>query len=133
MNEKISELKQKLDNLHTALTELSCPQKDLIALGAYTFPFIHWDDLVCFPQTLSAKLAKMSKYEPSSEDEDVIDSIIYALDHAQPNIDHITHSNASVSQTAIYSFLLSMLFISNEINELFSFSVLKDKDLLPKK
>lgn len=75
----------------------------------------------------------MGKYEPSEDDVNVIDSLIYDLERAQPNIEHIAHSNSSVSQTAIYSYLLSMLYISNEVNELFSFAALKDKDLLPKK
>ncbi|ELQ6019729.1 hypothetical protein R2217_002859 [Cronobacter turicensis] len=133
MNPKLNELKEKLDNLHTALDGLQFQSDDLIDLGAYTFPFLHSTDLVYFPKMLSEKISKMGKYEPSNEDLDVIDSLIYDLDRAQPNIDHITHGNSSVSQTAVYSYLLSMLYISIEINELFSFAVLKDKDLLPKK
>lgn len=133
MNQKLSELKEKLDNLHTALDGLSFQREDLIDLGAYTFPFLHSTDLVYFPKMLSEKISRMGKYEPSEEDEKVIDSILYDLERAQPNIDHIAHSNTSVSQPAIYSYLLSMLFITNGINELFSFAVLKDKDLLPKK
>ncbi len=133
MNPKLNELKEKLDNLHTALDGLKFQRDDLIDLGAYTFPFLHSTDLVYFPKMLSEKISKMGKYEPSNEDLDAIDSLIYDLDRAQPNIDHITHGNSSVSQTAVYSYLLSMLYISIEINELFSFAVLKDKDLLPKK
>lgn len=133
MNEKLSELKEKLDNLHTALDGLSFPNENLIDLGAYTFPFLHTSDLVLFPKTISEKISKMGKYEPSSDDIEVIDSLIYDLDLAQPNINHISHSNVTVSQPAIYSYLLSMLYLSNEVNELFSFAVLKDKDLLPKK
>ncbi|NUW54613.1 hypothetical protein HUZ95_05200 [Cronobacter turicensis] len=133
MNPKLNELKEKLDNLHTALDGLQFQRDDLIDLGAYTFPFLHSTDLVYFPKMLSEKISKMGKYEPSNEDLDVIESLIYDLERAQPNIDHITHGNSSVSQTAVYSYLLSMLYISIEINELFSFAVLKDKDLLPKK
>lgn len=133
MNEKLGELKQKLDNLHTTLDAVSFQREDLIDLGAYTYPFLHSTDLVYFPKTLSDKISRMGKFEPSSDDVEIIDSIIYNLDRAQPNIDHIAHANTSVSQPAIYSYLLSMLYISNEINELFSFAVLKDKDLLPKK
>jgi len=133
MNQKLSELKEKLDNLHTALDGLNFQREDLIDLGAYTFPFLHSTDLVYFPKMLSEKISRMGKYEPSEEDANVIDSIIYDLELAQPNIDHIAHGNSSVSQTAIYSYLLSMLYITNGINELFSFAALKDKDLLPKK
>lgn len=133
MNEKLSELKQKLDNLHTALDGLSFPRDDLIEMGNYTFPFLHSTDLVSLPNLLSEKISRMVKYEPSPDDILAIEGLIYNLDRAQPNIDHITHANATVSQTAIYSYLLSMLYISNEINELFSFAALKDKDLLPKK
>lgn len=133
MNQKLSELKQKLDNLHTALDGVTFQQDDLIDLGAYTFPFLHSTDLVCIPKALSEKISRMGKYEPSESDIAIIDSINYDLDRAQPNVDYIAHSNASVSNTAIYSYLLSMLYISNQINELFSFAVLKDKDLLPKK
>lgn len=133
MNPKLNELKDKLDNLHTALEGLSFQRDDLIDLGAYTFPFLHSADLVYFPKMLSEKISRMGKYEPSEDDVNVIDSLIYDLERAQPNIEHIAHSNSSVSQTAIYSYLLSMLYISNEVNELFSFAALKDKDLLPKK
>ncbi|MGM7734582.1 hypothetical protein ACS79Z_23915 [Yersinia enterocolitica] len=133
MNEKLSELKQKLDNLHTTLDALTFQQENLIDNGNYTFPFLHSTDLVYFPKSLSEKISRMEKYEPSADDIDIIDSLIYDLDLAQPNIDHIAHSTVSVSQTAIYSYLLSMLYISNEINELFSFAALKNKDLLPKK
>lgn len=75
----------------------------------------------------------MGKYDPSNDDLNLIDSLIYDIDRAQPNISHIAYNSTSISQTAIYSYLLSMLYISNEINELFSFAVLKDKELLPKK
>uniref|UniRef100_UPI001BAE61E7 hypothetical protein n=1 Tax=Yersinia sp. Marseille-Q3913 TaxID=2830769 RepID=UPI001BAE61E7 len=133
MNDKLSELKQKLDNLHTTLDALTFQQDDLIENGANTFPFLHSSDLVNFPKTLSEKISRMEKYEPSVDDVNVIDSLIYNLEIAQPNIEHIAHGTISVSQTAIYSYLLSMFYISNEINELFSFDVLKNKDLLPKK
>lgn len=50
MHEKLSELKEKLDNLHTSLVELNFQQDDLIDLGAYTFPFLHSTDIVNFPK-----------------------------------------------------------------------------------
>lgn len=133
MNEKLAELKDKLDNLHTVLDGLKFSNEDLIDSGNHTFPFLHSSDIVYMPKKLSEKISRMGKYEPSDEDIKNIDSIIYDLDLAQPNIEYLAHGNSSVSQTAIYSYLLSMLYISNEVNELFSFATLKDKELLPKK
>lgn len=133
MNEKLNELKQKLDNLHTVVSSISFPQQDLIDAGNYQFPFLHSEDLVYFPKMLSEKIGKMTKFEPSVHDVEVIDSIIYSLDKSQPNLNHLNHSNASVSGPAIASYLVSMLYISIEINELFSFEVLNNKELLPKK
>ncbi|MFP1453589.1 hypothetical protein ACLB1N_32515 [Escherichia coli] len=56
----------------------------------------------------------------------------FTLDHAQQNINHINNGNASVQQTAIPSYVISMLYISHRINDLFSFERLKDRNLLPK-
>jgi F0F1-type ATP synthase membrane subunit b/b' len=133
MNEKLNELKQKLDNLHTAVSSITFPQPDLIDAGNYHYPFLHAEDLVYFPKMLSEKIGKMTKFEPSEHDIEIIDSIIYSLDKSQPNLNHLSHGNSTVSGPAIASYLVSMLYISIEINELFSFEVLNNKELLPKK
>lgn len=133
MNEKLNQLKDKLDNLHTAISAISFPQKDFIDVNNYQYPFLHSEDLIYFPKMLSEKIGKMTKFEPSEHDVEIIDSIIYSLDKAQLNLNHLNHGNASVSGPAIASYLVSMLYISTEINELFSFEVLNNKELLPKK
>ncbi|BBV72287.1 hypothetical protein ACUF6G_000822 [Enterobacter hormaechei] len=133
MNEKLNQLKEKLDNLHTTISAISFPQQDFIDLNNYQYPFLHSEDLVSFPKMLSEKIGKMTKFEPSEHDVEIIDSIIYSLDKAQPNLNHLNHSNSNVSGPAIASYLVSMLYISTEINELFSFEVLNNKELLPKK
>lgn len=133
MNEKLNQLKEKLDNLHTAISAISFPQQDFIDVNNYQYPFLHSEDLIYFPKMLSEKIGKMTKFEPSEHDVKIIESIIYSLDKAQLNLNHLNHGNASVSGPAIASYLVSMLYISTEINELFSFEVLNNKELLPKK
>ncbi|HCI4135060.1 hypothetical protein P2O62_18955 [Escherichia coli] len=133
MNEKLNQLKEKLDNLHTTISAISFPQQDFIDVNNYQYPFLHAEDLVSFPKMLSEKIGKMTKFEPSEHDVEIIDSIIYSLDKAQPNLNHLNHSNTNVSGPAIASYFVSMLYISTEINELFSFEVLNNKELLPKK
>lgn len=133
MNEKLNQLKEKLDNLHTTISAISFPQQDFIDVNNYQYPFLHSEDLVSFPKMLSEKIGKMTKFEPSEHDVEIIDSIIYSLDKAQPNLNHLNHSNTNVSGPAIASYFVSMLYISTKINELFSFEVLNNKELLPKK
>lgn len=133
MNEKLNQLKEKLDNLHTTISAISFPQQDFIDVNNYQYPFLHSEDLVSFPKMLSEKIGKMTKFEPSEHDVEIIDSIIYSLDKAQPNLNHLNHSNTNISGPAIASYFVSMLYISTEINELFSFEVLNNKELLPKK
>ncbi|EIU2450210.1 hypothetical protein ACR3QJ_001630 [Citrobacter freundii] len=132
MNEKLTELKEKLDNLHTTLNGLVFPVEDFINLGPYTFPFLHKEDLIELPKMLSDRINQMQEFAPSSDDIAVIDALIYTLDHAQQNINHINNGNAAVQQTAIPSYVISMLYISYRINDLFSFERLKDRNLLPK-
>ncbi|MDM2743019.1 hypothetical protein [Citrobacter sp. Cu096] len=132
MNEKLTELKEKLDNLHTTLNGLVFPVEDFINLGPYTFPFLHKEDLIELPKMLSDRINQMQEFAPSSDDIAVIDALIYTLDHAQQNINHINNGNAAVQQTAIPSYIISMLYISYRINDLFSFERLKDRNLLPK-
>ncbi|HGT8223141.1 TPA: hypothetical protein ACM5MR_003228, partial [Escherichia coli] len=96
MNEKLTELKEKLDNLHTTLNGLVFPVEDFINLGPYTFPFLHKEDLIELPKMLSDRINQMQEFVPSSDDIAVIDALIYTLDHAQQNINHINNGNASV-------------------------------------
>ncbi|HGM6625410.1 TPA: hypothetical protein ACKQAG_000194 [Serratia marcescens] len=133
MHEKLVELHEKLTNLHTTMSSISFPRDNLIELGQYTFPFLNSEDLKYFPQMLANKVDRIKKFTPSDDDIAYIDSIIEAINQAQPNIQHINHGQANVSSTAIQSYLISMLFISNEINEIFSFEVLANRELLPKR
>lgn len=82
---------------------------------------------------LYEKIGRMTKFEPSENDVEIIDSIIYSLDKAQLNLNHLNHSSTNISGPAIASYLVSMLYISAELNELFSFEILNNKELLPKK
>ena len=133
MYEKLTVLKEKLEALHTQLSELEFPQEDFINIGSYTYPFLSATDVSELPSVLARKIELLDKFVPSESDKIYIDNVIISLDQAGPNITHLNHSNTSVSSAAISSYFTSMLFISNEINNLFSFDKLKDKDLLPKK
>lgn len=133
MHEKLTELHEKLSNLHTTVSEIAFPRENLIELGNYTFPFLNSEDLKYLPEMLAHKVGKIKKYTPSNDDIASIDSIIEAINQAQPNLQYLNHGQANVSGPAIQSYLLSMLFISNEINELFSFEVLSNRELLPKR
>ncbi|EOI5719716.1 hypothetical protein ACMS1V_001671 [Cronobacter dublinensis] len=133
MNEKLNDLKEKLNNLHTAISSINFPQQDFIDVNNYQYPFLHSEDLVYFPKMLYEKIGRMTKFEPSENDVEIIDSIIYSLDKAQLNLNHLNHSSTNISGPAIASYLVSMLYISAELNELFSFEILNNKELLPKK
>lgn len=133
MNEKLLELKQSVDKLHASISDTTFQRENLIEWGQYTFPFLHIDDLAFLPEMISAKISKMGKYVPSEDDIAIIDSIIVALSQAEQNIAHLNNVNVNVCGPAISSYLISMLYINAEVNELFSFEVMKDKDLLPKK
>ncbi|SUW65503.1 Uncharacterised protein [Buttiauxella agrestis] len=133
MHEKLLELHEKLENLHTAVNAIAFPNENLIELGQYTFPFLSAEDLKYLPRMLAKKIEKIKKYTPTAADISSIDAIIEAISEGQPNLQYLNHSQANVSCTAIQSYLVSMLFISNEINELFSFEVLANRELLPKR
>ncbi|QPI44571.1 MULTISPECIES: hypothetical protein [Pectobacterium] len=133
MHEKLIQLQEKLEGLHTALKELKFPLDNLIDNGDYNFPFLNSSDIVFFPKELSDKVSRFKKYIPTEDDITYIEYFILAIDNSKKNIPYLINGNANVSAPAIYSFLLSMLFISNGINDLFSFEVLANKDLLPKK
>ncbi|WP_347290286.1 hypothetical protein [Kluyvera georgiana] len=132
MNERLIELKDKLDNINTTLTAMAFPAEYFSSMGGYTHPFLSQKDLAGLPKMLSERIAQMHDFIPSSEDIDVIDALIKALDNSQTNIAHVNHGNAQVSQSALSAYLTSMLYISERINNLFSFEKLKDKSLLPK-
>lgn len=133
MHEKLTELYEKLSNLHTAISGITFQNENLIDLGAYTFPFLNSENLKSFPEKLASKIDKINKYSPTDDDIVSIDSIIEAVNQAHLNIQYLNHGQPNVSGPAIQSYLLSMLFISNEINELFSFEVLSNRELLPKR
>lgn len=133
MHERLLVLKEKLENLHSKLEQITFPQKSFINLGAYTHPFLGDEDIVGLPQKLAEKVGLLDKFIPNEDEVVYIDNIIVSLDQSPPNIEHLNHSNNSVSAQAINAFFVSMLFISDEINNLFSFDSLKDKNLVPKR
>ncbi|ELY3084611.1 hypothetical protein SME02_001601 [Klebsiella aerogenes] len=132
MNERLVELKDKLDNINTTLTAMAFPAEYFSSIGAYTHPFLSQKDLAGLPKMLSERISQMHDFIPATDDVDVIDAMINALENSQSNIAHINHGNAQVSQFAMSAYLTSMLYISERINNLFSFEKLKDKSLLPK-
>lgn len=133
MHERLLVLKEKLENLHSKLEQINFPQKSFIQLGSYTHPFLGDEDVVGLPQRLAEKVGLLDKFIPYENELVYIENIIVSLDESQPNIDHLGHSSSNVSAPAINAFFISMLFISNEINNLFSFDSLKDKNLVPKR
>lgn len=132
MHEKLLALKVKLNELHDTLSALNFPQENFIELGNYTFPFLHKVDLVELPLSLVIKIELMDKYDPTENDIRIIDNAIITLENSKPNIEYLAHTGANVSGPAISAYFISMLYISHEINNIFSFEVLKDRNLLPK-
>ncbi len=134
MHEKLIELKNKLEELHSELNKLSFPQKDLIQQNNYRYPFLHSNDLAYFPIDLASRIGKAEKFRPNDDEITRIDALIDILNKSPLNIQYLAHSNQDVSSAAITSYLCSMLFISNELFDLTSFDSLSisDKSLLPK-
>lgn len=132
MNQQLIELKEKLDNIYTAVAALKFPMTNLSDWGTYNHTFLSSSDLLNIPKFLSEKISKMDKFEPSSEESEIISSAIDALGRSQIILNHIAFNNPDVAAQATTAYLLSMFFISQQIDELFSFAVLKDRDLLPK-
>lgn len=133
MHDRLLLLKEKLENLHSKLEQITFPHKSFIHIGAYTHPFLGDEDVVGLPQKLAEKVGLLEKFIPNEDELVSIENIMVSLDQAQPNIDHLNHGNSSVSAQAINAFFISMLFISEEINNLFSYDSLKDKNLVPKR
>ncbi len=134
MHEKLIELKNKLEHLHSEFDNLSFPQENLIQQSNYRYPFLHANDLAYFPIDLASRINKAEKFKPNENEITRIDALIDILNKSPLNIQYLSHSNQDVSSAAITSYLCSMLFISNELFDLMSFDSLSisDKSLLPK-
>ncbi|YCI29816.1 hypothetical protein M1E08_02700 [Erwinia sp. PK3-005] len=132
MHIKLTELKEKLDQLHTILESLTYPHEDISNWSAALFPALHVNDLIYLPADLSNKVSKFKKFEPNNNDVGRIDSCIDAIEKAKGNANNISSGNPNTASQHVISFLLTMFFIRNEINELFSFEVLANRELLPK-
>ncbi|WP_455915935.1 hypothetical protein [Pantoea agglomerans] len=132
MHEKLLELREKLDNLHTALEELDFPYEDLNSWNTTHFPSIETADLVYIPHDLSKRVSRFKKFVPSEDDIILIDSMVAALDKSKENVDNLVSGNITNASQSISGFLLTMFFVSNSISELFSFEVLLNRQLLPK-
>jgi len=133
MHEKLLPIKEKLNQLHKIMEDLSFPYEDLTAWGGYSFPYLSKEDLVYFPYELMERLNLQKKYIPNDDDEYIIDGIIAIIERTKDNVSSITSGSASSAASAINSYLLSMFFISEGLNKLFSFEVLANRELLPKR
>ncbi|WP_277966909.1 hypothetical protein [Pantoea trifolii] len=133
MHEKLLPIKEKLSQLHKLMEDLSFPYEDFTAWGGTIFPNLSKDDVVYFPYELMARLEKHKKYEPNDNDIYIIDSIIAAIDKTKDNVQSLTSGNATSAASAINSFMISMFFVSDSLNNLFSFEILANRDLLPKR
>lgn len=132
MNEKIIELEDKLNELKKKIQSLTFPQEDLSAWSTQLFPSITTHDLSYIPYDLSNKLSKIKSYEPNDNDLATIDSVMKVLNKIDENLNLLTTNNPQQASSYISNFLLSMFYITNQVNELFSFEVLINRELLPK-
>lgn len=132
MDTKILELKQVLDELKETLKSQEYPHKDLYSWSPQLFPYFSADELSYMPYDLSKKLSLLDKFEPDQNDIITIDFALATLNKAKENIINLTNANPQQASNYITSFLLSMFYVSSQINELFSFEVLKERSLLPK-
>ncbi|WP_313654819.1 hypothetical protein [Pantoea sp.] len=133
MHEKLLPIKEKLDQLHKIMEELVFPYEDLTAWGGYQFPYLTKDDIVYFPSELMERLSLQNKYVPSTEDNYTIDSIISIIEKTKDHVSSITSGNVTAAVASLNSYLLSMFFVSDSLNRLFSFEVLSNRELLPKR
>lgn len=133
MHEKLLPIKEKLNQLHKIMEQLVFPYEDLTAWGGYQFPYLTKDDIVYFPSELLERLSLQNKYIPNDQDNYIIDSIISIIEKTKDNVLPITSGNSNTAVDALNSYLLSMLFISDSLNKLFSFEVLANRELLPKR
>lgn len=132
MHIKLTELKEKLDQLHTLLESLNYPNQDISTWNVALFPSLHINDIIYLPADLANKIKKFNKFEPNDDDVNRIDSCIAAIEKAKGSANNISSGQPNTASQHIISFMLTMLFVSNEINELFSFEVLTNRALLPK-
>ena len=132
MHTKILELQQVLDDLKEALKAQEYPYKDLYSWSPQLFPYFNADELSYMPYDLSNKLNLLENFEPNSNDMITLDFALATLKKAKENITNLTISNAQQASDYISNFLITMFYVGNQINELFSFEVLKERSLLPK-
>lgn len=126
-------LKEKLEQLHTSLEEADFPYDDLSSWSNPLFPYLKAQDLVYYPYDLASKLEKNKKYIPNEDDINIIDSMVFTVDKIIDNVSNISSSSASTASQAINAYLISMFYVADGINNIFSFEVLANRDLLPKK
>lgn len=132
MHIKLVELQEKLEQFHTVLDALSYPNEDISTWNAALFPTLHTNDLVYLPADLAKKVSKFKKFEPNENDIIRIDSCIDAIEKAKASASNTSSGNPNTASQYVISYLLTMFYVSNEINELFSFEVLSNRELLPK-
>ncbi|SFO24560.1 hypothetical protein SAMN05428971_3306 [Candidatus Pantoea varia] len=133
MHEKLAVLKEKLEQLHTLLDDAEFPYEDLSSWSNPLFPYLQTQDLIYFPYDLASKLGKHKKYIPTEDDINLIDAMIATVVKIIDNVSYIYSSSTSTASQAINAYLLSMYYVSDGVNNIFSFEVLANRELLPKR
>lgn len=131
MNENLIELLNSLNALEEKLSSINFPQHELINVDPYIMPFLRSDDLLNFTKRIKEVINRHSDYETNDEDNEKIESIKYIIEHSDKNLERLPHGNSGYSSPAINAYMLSMMYAENLINDIFSFDILSNKNLLP--
>ncbi|NEK83100.1 MAG: hypothetical protein G3W58_18040 [Pantoea ananatis] len=132
MHEKILEVQESLYELEKGLSELQFPNDDLHSWSPQIFPCFNAGELVYLPYDLSNKINLLENFEPDKNDLVTLNFVLATLSKVRANITNLAVANPTQAADYISNFLLTMLYVGSQINELFSFEVLKDRKLLPK-
>ncbi|MCP1205472.1 hypothetical protein NIM72_07925 [Pantoea sp. B550] len=132
MHAKLVELKEKLEQLNTYLETLTFPNEDISSWNVALFPALHVQDLIYIPLELANKVSKFKKYVPDEYDIARIDGCLEVIEKTKSNVTNISSGQPATAAQHVISYLLTIYFIKNEIDDLFSFEVLANRELLPK-
>ncbi|QPB12492.1 hypothetical protein [Providencia phage PSTCR8lys] len=131
MDSTLLELKEALEKLKNDVEKLEFPNEHLTKLDPYNTVFLHSEDLLEFPVRMLHTLELHSSYETNEDDERKIRDIIYTIENSEENLKRIVHSNSTYATPAINAYVISMLYVENILNSIFSLEMLSDNKLLP--